>query len=466
MSDQPNILLIQTDQQRWDALGASGNSEIVTPHLDRLAAEGIYFRQCHVQHPLCMPSRISFHTGRYPSALGITHMGVPVPPDAPLLVRNFGGAGYTCASIGKLHFLPHANREHRDLHPAYGFDHLEVSDEPGCYEDAYRAWVRQKAPEELDKISYGLPPARAEWNHALNLRDEVAHTMERSRCRAVPFAGRSDVTHSAFVAERVQSFLRRPRAKPFFCIAGFFSPHSPWIVPQEFLDQYDPDKLSAIEYPEGYAGETGQPLPDAATQRAIKHGYYAMVTEVDHYVGQLLATLEEQGLADNTIVVFTSDHGEWLGTRGRYGKDYPGDEVISRVPLLVRFPPSWGIPPRAEDGLVEAVDILPTLLEACGIQVPPAVQGRSLWPLIRAQAKGRDSVLMEAAGWKAIRAERFRYLIHADGSEHLQDLEADPHRYENLAQDPAHRDTLVAMRQALLARMVDDERPLPRTWPY
>jgi len=128
---RPNILLLSTDQWRWDALGANGNPNVQTPNLDRLADEGTNFDHYFVQNPVCMPSRVSFLTGQYPSTLGITHMGVPVPAATvtlPTLLRPYG---YTSANIGKLHFLPHANRDHREPHPSYGFDHLEVADEPG-----------------------------------------------------------------------------------------------------------------------------------------------------------------------------------------------------------------------------------------------------------------------------------------------------------------------------------------------
>jgi len=129
---RPNILFIHTDQQRWDTLAANGNSVIRTPNLDRLAAEGTNFDHAFAQNPVCMPSRVSVLTGQYCSALRITHMAVTVPEDTvtlPAMLRNYG---YHNALIGKLHFLPHSNRDHREVHPAYGFHHLELSDEPGC----------------------------------------------------------------------------------------------------------------------------------------------------------------------------------------------------------------------------------------------------------------------------------------------------------------------------------------------
>jgi len=157
--NRPNILLLTTDQQRWDALGANGNPDIHTPHLDQLAREGLNLDRFFVQNAVCMPSRLSMLTGQYPATLGSMRNGIPVPEDTvvlPHLLRNYG---YTSANIGKLHFLPHANRDHREPHPSYGFDHLEISDEPGSYDDAYRAWERCQAPNQLDQISVGLPAA-------------------------------------------------------------------------------------------------------------------------------------------------------------------------------------------------------------------------------------------------------------------------------------------------------------------
>ena len=228
---RPNILILYTDQQRWDAVGINGNPEIKTPHLDRLAREGLNYDRFFVQNPICMPSRVSFLSGQYPSQLRITHMAVPVPEDLvtlPHLVRNYG---YATANIGKLHFLPHANRDHREIHPPYGFDHLEISDEPGCYEDAYRAWVRRKAPDQLDKISVGLPPATATWQKMMGIQDRIKHP-ELREPRTSAFPARADLTHTAFVAEQTIEYIRKHAGGPFMCIAGFYSPHSPWVAPQ------------------------------------------------------------------------------------------------------------------------------------------------------------------------------------------------------------------------------------------
>lgn len=241
---RPNILIIYTDQQRWDALRANGNPDIKTPNLDRLASEGVNFDHYFVQNPVCMPSRVSFLTGQYPSTLRITHMGVPVPEETITLPKMLHNYGYHSANIGKLHFLPHANRDHRTNHPDYGFDHLEIADEPGPYEDAYRAWVRRKRPEQLDRISAGLPPTAAVWYETMGIEDSVVHpTVNEAAVHglerpgrfdakgAIPFAGDDDVTFSAFVADQTISYLEgRPPEQPFLCISSFYSPHSPWIA--------------------------------------------------------------------------------------------------------------------------------------------------------------------------------------------------------------------------------------------
>jgi arylsulfatase A-like enzyme len=285
---------------------------------------------------------------------------------------------------------------------------------------------------------------------------------------ATPFPGEKNVTHSAFVAEQTIEFLKRQEHhQPFLCIAGFYSPHAPWVVPQRYLDLYDPETLSLPDYPpevdlrrsEGYFSDT--------QLRSAKHGYYAMVTEVDHHVGRILTQLDEQGLTDNTIVIFTSDHGEWLGEHLRYGKGYPGDDAISRVPLLIRWPAGIISPGRTVTDLIEAVDVVPTLLECAGIQVPPHVQGQPFCPILaRDDFEGRGSVLMEHASWKNLRTSRYRYLIHDDGREMLWDLVEDPGEYRDVATDPDYAGVLAEHRQQLLQRLLAMERPLARTWPY
>lgn len=460
---RPNILILYTDQQRWDALGANGNRDVQTPQLDRLASEGLNFDHCFVQNPVCMPSRVSFLTGQYPSQLSITHMGVPVPEATITLPALLHPYGYVSANIGKLHFLPHANRDHRLPHPSYGFDHLEVTDEPGCYEDAYRAWVRRKAPDQLDTISVGLPPAAEVWQRTLGLRDQIVHPPERFPKRALSFRGRSDVTHTAFVAEQTMAFLEQHRDHPFLCIAGFYSPHSPWVAPQEFLDRFNPAAFSLPTFPPEVEAQRSSNSFSDAELRAARHGYYAMISEVDHHVGRILEHLDRCGLREETIVIFTSDHGEWLGEHLRYGKGYPAPDCVSRVPLLVRWPERIRAPGRTIEQIVEAVDVVPTLLEWAGIQRPPFLGGHVLPEDNTSEAA---AALTEGAGWKAWRTSQFRYVVHHDGRELLFDLTCDPGEYYDVAADPAYSATLADLRHQLLQRLLVLERPRARVWSY
>jgi arylsulfatase A-like enzyme len=464
---RPNILLLYTDQQRWDALGANGNDEIRTPNLDRLAREGVNCDHFYVQNAVCMPSRVSMLTGQYPATLGVGRNGVPVPLDTLTLPRMLRNYGYHSANIGKLHFLPHANRDHREIHPDYGFDLLEISDEPGCYEDAYRAWVARVAPDQLDNVSLGLPPATKVWQRTMGVNDAICHPEERFVKQAVPFRGRRDVTHTAFVARRTMDYLREHRDGPFFCIAGFYSPHSPWVAPQEFIDLYDPERLTLPAYPPEVDARRSEASFSDRELRSARQGYYAMVSEVDHHVGRILTKLDELDLRENTVVLYTSDHGEWLGEHLRYGKGYPGHDCVSRVPFIVRWPGGIASPGQTKHGMIEAVDLVPTLLECAGIPIPYEVQGRSFLSLLQnAPAEGRPSALTEMAGWKSIRVPGFRYVVEADGSESLFDLGCDPAGYRDVAADPDYATTLAELRHEMVRRLLERERLVPRTWAY
>lgn len=467
---RPNILLLYVDQMRWDCLGAHGNREINTHNLDKLASQGTSFTHHFVQHPLCMPSRVSMLSGQYPATLGITHMGVPVPEDLSILPTFLKQAGYTTANIGKLHFQPHPNREHRDLHPAYDFDHLEISDEPGVYEDAYRAWARTKKSHQMDSLSVGLPPATKVWYDLMGEDDGVIHPSNEPRndfdCTKV-FRGDDDMTHTAFVAEQTQEYLRQHvNRQPFLCIAGFYSPHAPMVVPQKYLDLYEQNRLSLPNYPpeiDAQRPATGDFSDDHL--RDIKHGYYAMISEVDDHIGRILETLEELGLVENTIIVFTSDHGEWLGDHLRFSKGYPADDSASRVPLIIRHPHNAHT--NNIEAIVESIDIVPTLLECAMMQIPTHLQGQSLLPLLRGvQDSIKQCALVEGKGWKNIRTRRYRYLVHDDGSEGLWDIENDAGEYHNLADDRDYQKILNELRHLMLQKLLQKERSKRRAFPY
>jgi len=462
--DRPNILILYTDQQRWDALGANGNTEIKTPNLDRLASEGANFNRYFVQNPVCMPSRLSFLTSQYCSQTGVYRNGVPVHEDTPTLATYLSNYGYTCGNIGKLHFLPHANRDHMDPHPKFGFDHMVISDEPGPYEDAYRAWAREKAPDQMDRISLGLPPAREMWERQMG-REDIVHPEREKKC-AVPFAADDGLTHTAFVADETARFIDQNVNNPFLAIAGFYSPHSPWIVPQQYLDEYDPASLSLPEIPDGWQAPNNRKPISEEELRSVRQGYYAMITEVDHYVGKLLDQLDRLNLSDKTIVFFVSDHGEYLGDYHTYGKGSPGQDCISRVPCIVRAP-GVSKPGRTVSGLTEAIDVAPTILDLCGIPIPKALQGRSFRSALTGDAAyGRKSALTESPGCSSVRTNTHRYVCYQDGRELLFDHAVDPAEYIDISGDSVHAEQLASHRHELCVRQLSTIKPKRREWAY
>ena len=481
--DQPNILLLHTDQQRWDALGANGNEDIYTPNLDRLAADGVNFERYFTQAPVCMPSRASYLTGQYPSQLGIFTNGISLPEETETLPRMLAPRGYHSTNIGKLHFQNHANRDHRERHPDYGFDHLEISDEPGTYRDAYRAWVKQVAPDQLDSVSTGPSPAHEEWCKLMDIDTGVKHLQEQPRA-AVPYPADSDVTHTTFVAERTRDTIetRADSSDPFCIISGFYPPHiipradHPFMAPQQFLDLYDREAISLPEFPPGFDWKD---VPfDKEQLRSCWHGYYAMVSEVDYHVGRILNTLYEQGETENTIIVFTSDHGEYLGEHGQFGKGFPGEDVVSRVPFIIRWPEGIELPNRSVNEIVEAVDLVPTLLDACGIQIPPHLQGNSLLPILEnrtAEYEGHRSALIEGQGQtgpqainvgRALRTDDYHYVMEPSGEEHLYDLTAEFGEYKDVSGKDEYATTLSNHRKRTLARINSAISPKRRNWLY
>ncbi len=476
-ASKPNVLILYTDQQRWDAVGVNDPDGIVqTPHLDRLAAEGASFDHCFVQNAVCMPSRMSMLTGQYPSSLGIGCNGIPMPENVTAVHQMLKPYGYHTANIGKLHFLPHSNRDHRCPHPDYGFDHLMVSDEPGCYRDPYRKWVENKNPEALDDINCGLPPARALWEQQMSWHGTADPVPRRDiHADLQPFSADDSLSHPAFVADETIRYLRQNKDNTFFGIAGFYAPHPPLMPSQRFLDLYN-----AADMRLPYLGTNDEPAKSGFSDedwRRIRHYYYAYVSLVDFYIGRILDELAALGLAENTLVIFTSDHGEHLGDHGRFGKGAPGYDSAARVPLIVRCPDATAAGKRYTT-FAEALDIVPTILDYAGVQQPPFVQGKSLRPLLEGKtADHRDSVYCEhkqphRSTTRMVRNDSFMYCATWSGetgevTEELYDLQADPHQLENVAAMPQYGEARSSMHRLLIQRMLQAENPMPApVWPY
>ncbi|TDE03091.1 sulfatase [Jiangella asiatica] len=464
----PNILLICTDQQRFSALRAYDNPEINTPNLDRLAGEGVLFENCYVQNPVCGPSRASLMTGQYVHAHGEWANGVALPAHARLFTKDLAEAGYDCGLVGKLHLAAcqHGRTEQR---LDDGFRVFRWAHDPyrGSSENAYHRWLKASRP---DLYEAALDPDS----------DVDFDTMP------------TEAHYSRWVGNETIDYLTssRDKDKPFCFIANFFDPHPGFGAPKEYMDQYDPATLSRpvtttdeLETkPPIYTEASKESYPDSKGYvdytddelQETKAAYYAMVTLVDDEVGRILNALDDEGLADNTVVIFTSDHGEMLGDHQLMLKGPMMYDVAVRVPLLLRWP--GVIPPgQRRPELVQWVDLAPTLLEAAGVAVRSTHQGASLLGLVTRTAPWvRDWALSEYRNSGApyeqgvyttmLRHDRWKIVVHHGDpatarprTGELYDLANDPNELTNLWDEPEHHATRAGLQEKLLDVLVATE---------
>ncbi len=485
VADKPNILFICTDQQRYDALGCYGNTHIQTPNIDALAAEGVLFEHCYVQNPVCAPSRASLVTGRYPSVHGLWGNGVALPKDAALFSRALADDGYDCGMIGKMHLAAcFGGRTEPRLDDGYEFYKWAHDPSHRSPENDYHRWLQEQHPE---------------------IWERVKDNGQRERHQAAGFDTMPTAAHySRWASERAVEFLAAERdpEQPFFLWVNYFDPHHPFVAPQEYLDRYDPASLpDPIGFPgelqtkpeiqrqasaESYAGHApGFESHEASEIKGIIAAYYAMVTLIDDEVARVLACLDEQGLAGETLVIFTSDHGEMLGDHQLLLKGPMLYEPAVRVPLILRWPGQLPAGERRAD-LVQWIDLNSTFLDAADLDPLPGNQGQSLLPLARGDADA------ETRGWALceylnsghpydppvfltmLRHDRYKLIVEhgppattRTRTGELYDLEDDPTELHNLWDDPASAEIRIALERMLLDVMVatrDRSQPREAHW--
>jgi len=418
---RPNVLVFFTDQQRWDTAGCYGSGMDLTGNLDRMAAGGTRFDLAFTCQPVCGPARASLQTGKYAAATGVFRNGIALPAEERTLAHWFKQAGYRVGYIGKWHLggtrdrpVPAANR--------------------GGYVDRWLA---------ADVLEFTSHP-------------NEGHLFDESG-RPVPFTGyRSD-----FLTARAADFIRDSAGGPFFLFLSFIEPHHQndmkrFVAPDGYADRYAnpwvPPDLRPLP------GDWMRELPD----------YYGQCARLDENFGQILACLDAAGIADDTIVLFLSDHGCHFRTRNGEYKRSCHDGCL-RVPMVFRGP---GFDRRTVvPEPVSLVDVPPTLLDAAGVGVPPTMHGRSLLPLVdRRTDDWPEEVffqISEAEVGRGIRARRWKYSVHAPdrsgvqdaGSDtyverYLYDLAADPHEHVNLVGRKDYRQVADGLRERLIARMV------------
>ncbi|MBN1346342.1 MAG: sulfatase-like hydrolase/transferase [Phycisphaerae bacterium] len=377
---KPNLLFIWTDEQRADTMAAYGNRKIHAPNLNKLASESVIFERGYVSQPVCTPSRSTVMTGLWPHASGLTANNIPLPTETRCLPELLGDGGYRTAYMGKWHLGDEIFAQH-------GFA------EWVSMEDGYRKHYRPGRDRS----------ARSDY-HRFLLEKGYAPAEDGTFSRA--FAARRPIEHCKpkFLEQKACEFLRRHRDKPFMLYINFLEPHMPFFGPLDA--EHDPDE---IDLPGNFADplEENEPLryrtlrerhrarygTDEQSIRKLIARYYGLVTQVDLSVGAILKTLDDLGLAEDTIVVYTSDHGDMMGSHHMVEKSVMYEEAV-RVPWLMRIPRMKGGSKRVGQP-VSHIDMVPTLLDLMGAKSRPALPGQSLVPLILGKRVGEDHVFIE-----------------------------------------------------------------------
>ncbi len=478
-----NILLILTDQQRADSLSCYGNTVTPTPNLDRLAARGVRYKRNYVANQICMPNRLSLMTGENIRSHGQWTNGLLIE-ERRTLAHHLADQGYDTASIGKIHFTPfggqggnresmHFWNEHKDntdWHgPYWGFDYVELA------------------------LGHTSPLAHyGEWFYRNGGTDEMLDRHPRtegsqSGVRDIP----PELHDSAWVAERSLEYLNQHKEgdKPFFLVASFPDPHHPFDPPRDVAAKYPPEyALDPVGSPEDLAtrpkhyrqqfegawGRWGTNDPKHPDGIHEKHSHdritltYAMVDLIDQNVGKILDGLQEMGLADDTIVVFTSDHGELLGDHGLWAKGPFFYECLINTPLIITAPD--GAKDKVCESLISALDLAPTLCDLAGAEALPFANGVSQAnTLDDPNAENRDHCMIEyrnGYGENDVASVAYvtrdkKYVRYQNGDQEYTNLKADPEERRNLAADEKHEGECRELAEALLDAYLASQKKGP-----
>lgn len=465
--DRPNVLLITTDQHNAEVLGCAGNPVVQTPHIDALAARGAIFSQAFTTFPLCTPARTSIFTGQFVKNHGVRHnVNMNYKPGPPALVPErvafpeiLVDGGYSTAFFGKLHARHEGGRN-------FGLQVARLVEGKGHFvdspdkQDEYRRYLVERGyPEDIWKV----------WEN------DPTYAINGYVTSPLPEADYIDT----FIANLAIEYLEQIEG-PFFAWVSFCTPHNSWDPPQPYDTMYDPE---AIPMPHRKVGElekkhprwvdqvakTISALPYTSNDRSLPGGvenaynrfpeektrrmlaaYYGEITHVDTQVGRLVDVLNRRELFDNTLIIFASDHGDYLGNNWAFYKYAGLYNSLIRVPFVCCWPN--GMPSgRAVSELISLVDIMPTVLETCGLDLPGDLDGQSLLPLVRdyEPTEWRGELLVESGATAAILIPDWKFFQWRDGTEELYDCQADPHDLDNLAVDPGTEPIRSVLRRRL-----------------
>jgi arylsulfatase A-like enzyme len=440
--DRPNVLFIIADDLNT-ALSGYGHPQCKTPNLDRLAARGVTFENMHCQYPVCGASRASIMSGLYPySNLTLGNRGTlrGSLPDVVTLSQTFRNSGYYAARVSKMY------------HMRIPFEIIQgtaESDDPFSWDEA----INIKAPEQ------NAAGERTNWSP----KDQTSQSFTSV------VASSGDHAHAdGMAADRAIEILSNVQAKPFFLAVGFVRPHVPLVAPKNYFDLYDQETMQAPFVPADDLSDVPKIIRNYKRNRStygitpdrhkgLLQAYYASISYMDAQVGRVLKTLEEKGLADNTIVVFSSDHGYLLGHHQKFQKQHLFEEA-TRVPFIVSVPWLKDQHGRGTTKITELVDLYPTLVDLAGLAGPTSLQGTSLKPLLtdtESSAWEKDQAFtISRSGGESLRTKNWRYTQWGFGDQGLElyDLKNDPGEFTNQAQNPAYASNLKTLRQQLLAK--------------
>jgi choline-sulfatase len=448
--NKPNILVIMSDEHDPAVTGCYGDPIVQTPNLDRLAAGGVTFDACYTTSPLCVPARLSFTAGKYVSRCGAWSNDSVLPSeDYPSLPRIMTAAGYESILGGKMHY-------HR--HRRYGFnDIINIPDNEN--------WI-------LKNNSSGArrDPDSAEMNYRnYDLR------MSKNSVSGESGIMEKDSRRTTVVCDFLSS--RSKNDKPFFYLLGYIAPHFPLIAPQEYYDLYK-DKVPLPNLPEGWFERLptnykqlirgfGIRSEDAAVNKKARELYWALTSWMDTEIGKVLDALADSDVADNTVVIYTSDHGENKGDHGLWWKNNMY-EHSARIPCIVSYPSRWGAGQRRTKAC-SLVDLVQTIAALGGAEAPEDWDGDSLVDYLdSADSEWKDFAVSEyyahniSSGFAMLRQGRYKYVYHArmtdvHGPEReLYDLENDPDEWNNLAGFPEHQGRMGEMHAFLVNEVGED----------
>jgi arylsulfatase len=448
---RPNILMVMTDQQRWDAMGCVSDW-LVTPNIDSIANSGMRFSDAYTNSPVCIPARVSLASGRYPHNTGVweNKNKYTMPPETPTWMQGLRSAGYATSVFGKTHLHPHTGdlRDREHLLHAYGLDHVDEIAGPRATNVA-----RSHMTDRWEAA--GVYSAYKE-----DSRDRIQNQPWVARPTPVPLEHYADV----YVGQQAKAWLQDyDRPEPWFCWVSFGGPHEPWDAPEPYASMYDPAAMPAPleaepyrpQRPRGVLDRRLRQRPDLPAEdiARLRANYAGNMTLIDDQIGEILLALNERGELDDTVIALVSDHGEMNGDFGLlYKQNFLNPAV--RVPFLIKAP---GKAAGAISAVpVELMDIGATLLDLAGAEPVKGSFAKSLVPVLDDPSlPHREAALSELSGEVMLATSEWKVALNSNGKIYLLfDLVNDPHEQVNLAGRPEVEAVAQDLRKLALERLI------------